>query len=70
MKHNGQVLAAALRTNLYFFVRRSFGTLHPGQAFIPAWHVEAMCWQLQRAAEGELRRLLITVPPRRAPGRV
>lgn len=64
MKHDRQLLDAVLRTNLSFFVQRSFGTLHPGQPFLPAWHVEAMCWQLQRVAEGKIRRLLITVPPR------
>jgi predicted phage terminase large subunit-like protein len=55
---------AVLREHLYYFVWRSFGTLHPGQAFVPAWHVETMCWHLQQVAEGRIRRLLITVPPR------
>lgn len=64
MRYDHQLLDAGLRNNLSFFVRRSFGTLHPGQRFLPAWHVEAMCWQLQRVADGEIRRLLITVPPR------
>jgi hypothetical protein len=53
-----------LQMNLYFFVWKAFGTLHPGQAFIPARHVEAMCYALQRVAESHCRRLLITVPPR------
>jgi predicted phage terminase large subunit-like protein len=53
-----------LQNNLYAFVWKAFGTLHPGQAFIPAQHVEAMCYALQRVAEGHCRRLLITVPPR------
>lgn len=56
------VLSAVLRTNLYLFVRKAFGSLHPGQTF--AWHVEVMCCALQRVAEGHCRRLLITVPPR------
>ncbi|MHC4406424.1 MAG: phage terminase large subunit, partial [Planctomycetota bacterium] len=57
-------LDAALRTYLYYFVRKAFGTLHPGQSFIPARHVEAMCRELQKVADGDVRRLLITVPPR------
>lgn len=64
MRYDHKLLDAGLRNNLSFFVRRSFGTLHPGQRFLPAWHVEAMCWQLQQVAEGKTRRLLITVPPR------
>src|SRR5262249_25960368 len=27
-------------------------------------HVEAICWHLQQVAEGRIRRLLITMPPR------
>lgn len=57
-------LNTGLRTNLYLFVWKAFGTLHPGKAFVPAWHVEAMCCALQSVAEGDCRRLLITVPPR------
>jgi predicted phage terminase large subunit-like protein len=55
---------AALRMHLYYFTRKAFGTLHPGQPFIPAWHVATMCRQLERVATGDSRRLLITVPPR------
>ena len=57
-------LELGLRTNLYVFVWKAFLTLHPGQAFIPNWHVDAMCYALQQVADGHCRRLLITVPPR------
>ena len=42
----------------------AFETLHPGDPFIPTWHIEAICWHLQQVAEGRIKRLLITVPPR------
>src|SRR5262249_25053663 len=58
------VLDHLLREHLYSFVRRAFETLHPGESFIPSPHVEAICWQLQQVAEGRIRRLLITMPPR------
>lgn len=58
------VLKALWRSDFYYFVWKAFGILHPGQTFVPAPHVEAMCWQLQQVAEGRTRRLLITVPPR------
>ena len=64
MIHDRHYLDIILRQNLYFFVQKAFGTLHPGQAMIPAWHVQAICWKLQQVAEGQIRRLLITVPPR------
>jgi predicted phage terminase large subunit-like protein len=59
-------LDATLRENFYFFVWKVFDTLHPGkeQTFIPNWHVEAMCFQLERLARGETTRLMILVPPR------
>jgi predicted phage terminase large subunit-like protein len=55
---------ALLRQQLYPFVWKAFGTLNPGERFLPAWHVEAMCFALQEVAAGHCRRLLITVPPR------
>jgi predicted phage terminase large subunit-like protein len=58
------VLDDLLREHLYSFVRRAFETLHHNQSFIPTGHVEAICWHLQRVAEGRIRRLLITMPPR------
>ncbi len=64
MNQDRELVRAACRRHLYYFVRRAFETLHPGQAFIPAWHVEAMCHQLERVARGETLRLLITLPPR------
>src|SRR5262249_2853565 len=59
-----EVLAELLRSDLYSFVWKAFETLHPGESFIAAKHVEAICWHLQQVAEGCIRRLLITVPPR------
>lgn len=55
---------ALLRRNLYAFVHKAFNTLYPDGTFAPAWHVEAICYQLERVARGEIKRLLITVPPR------
>ena len=54
------------RENLFFFLWRAFDVLHKerGEAFVPNWHLEAMCWQLECVATGQTRRLLITIPPR------
>jgi predicted phage terminase large subunit-like protein len=58
-------LASSLqRRNLYLFVRRVFAHLEPGEPFLEAPYVEAMCFALQEVAERRERRLLITVPPR------
>jgi predicted phage terminase large subunit-like protein len=59
-----QAVAAALRQDLSSFIEKCFYTLCPGHPFLPNWHVDAMAWHLQRCARGEIKRLLITVPPR------
>ena len=58
------VVNAALRQHLALFVRRCFMTLHPGAAFIPNWHIEAIVYQLERVRRGEIKRLIINLPPR------
>ncbi|MEW2911459.1 phage terminase large subunit [Leisingera sp. JC11] len=58
--------SALYRTNFFAFVWKTFGTLHPGKecTFVPAWHVEAMCHELDNIRSGENTRLIINVPPR------
>jgi len=58
------VVQALQRQRLFPFVWSGFELLHPGQSFIPSWHVEAMCRALERVALGATKRLVITVPPR------
>lgn len=55
---------AMLRQDLAAFVQRCFLTVVPGQIFLPNWHVEAICHQLERVWRGDIRRLIITLPPR------
>jgi len=58
------VVQALQRQHLFPFVWSGFELLHPGQRFIPSWHVEAMCHALEKVASGATKRLVITVPPR------
>ncbi|MCB4767114.1 phage terminase large subunit [Ancylobacter sp. Lp-2] len=55
---------ALLRQDLTAFVEKSFTTLEPGIRYRPNWHIEHLCWQLTRVARGEVRRLIVNVPPR------
>jgi predicted phage terminase large subunit-like protein len=52
------------RQDLFFFTWRAFDWLHPGEQFLPAWHIAAICHTLEKVATGTERRLVITVPPR------
>jgi hypothetical protein len=55
---------ALLRSDFRAFVHKAFTTLCPGQNYVSTWHVEAIAWQLERARRGEIRRLIINMPPR------
>lgn len=59
-----RLLQAVLRSNFTAFVQKSFNTLSPGQVFIPNWHINAIAYQLDRVRRGEVRRLIINMPPR------
>src|SRR5712664_2022432 len=58
------VLRAALATDFRSFVQYVFGVLRPGAEFRPNWHIEAMAYKLSQVATGEVKRLIITLPPR------
>lgn len=64
MSNRLHVIDAALRTDFVCFLRKVFGTVSPGQPFLPNWHIDAIAYQLMRVMHGEVKRLIITVPPR------
>jgi hypothetical protein len=53
-----------LRSDFRAFVHKAFTTLCPGQNYVSTWHVEAIAWQLDPVRRGEIRRLIINMPPR------
>ncbi|AWC21248.1 Transposase [Aminobacter sp. MSH1] len=58
-------LSGLVRDDFFLFVWKVFNQLNgEREAFVPNWHVQGMCYQLSRVADGDLSRLLITVPPR------
>jgi predicted phage terminase large subunit-like protein len=62
--HDQRLLAALLRADFYSFARKAFATVNPGEAFLPNWHLEALCHHLELVRTGQVRRLRIEVPPR------
>ena len=58
------VLQALLANNLTSFTEFAFGVVRPGVSFKPNWHFEALTHKLSQVASGEVRRLIITLPPR------
>lgn len=59
-----RLLTAILRTDLSSFIQRVFRTVSPGDTYKHNWHVDAIAYQIRRCLDGDVRRLIITVPPR------
>ena len=53
-----------MRRSLGDFHRAAFGMLHSGEHPVMGLHTEAMIHALTRLARGEIKRLIITLPPR------
>ena len=64
MASEARILEALLRTDFRAFLHKVFATLSPGQTYVNTWHLEAIAWQLERVRRGEIRRLIINLPPR------
>jgi predicted phage terminase large subunit-like protein len=57
-------LTALLRKDLSSFIQKTFQTVSPGDVYRHGWHIDGIAWALQRCLDGEIRRLIITLPPR------
>jgi predicted phage terminase large subunit-like protein len=64
MASEARTLEALLRNDFRAFVHKVFATLSPGQTYVRTGHVEAIAWRLERVRRGEVRRLIINMPPR------
>src|SRR5712672_3878634 len=59
-----QIFQAVLSTDFRAFIDFVFGLLRPGIPFKPNWHIDAMAHKVSQVASGDVKRLIITVPPR------
>lgn len=62
----GQTLeqqAEAWSADLYTFLTRAWPVLEPDTPFVDGWHIRSICDHLEAVSAGELRRLIINVPP-------
>jgi predicted phage terminase large subunit-like protein len=53
-----------LRCYLPAFIERSFAELNPTTEFSPNWHIDMIADALEKCRSGEIKRLIINVPPR------
>lgn len=61
-----ELRAERCRRSLSTFIREAWPILEPSTPFVYGWHIDAICEHLQAVTAGELRRLIINVPPRTA----
>jgi predicted phage terminase large subunit-like protein len=64
MTKDSSLIEAILRQDLYCFIQAAFPIVSPGVPFAHNWHLEAIAYYLTRVLEGEIKRLIITIPPR------
>jgi len=60
-KEKDRRLASA---SLYEFVRQSWHVVEPSANFVGSWHIEAICEHLEAISSGDIKKLLINIPPR------
>lgn len=56
--------AAYLENDLREFVTHAWPILEPTTPLIPGWHIDAICEHLEAVTRGDIKRLIINVPPR------
>ncbi|MCA9878432.1 MAG: phage terminase large subunit [Thermomicrobiales bacterium] len=49
---------------LRHFLRQAWHVIEPFTVFKPNWHIDAICDHLEAVERGEIRNLLVTMPPR------
>jgi predicted phage terminase large subunit-like protein len=55
---------AVLRQDFYAFIEQSFYELNPETPFLRNWHIQLIAAKLEACRRGEIKRLIINVPPR------
>jgi hypothetical protein len=56
--------AERARRSLREYIRMAWHVVEPSTPYVHGWHIDAMCEHLEAVTAGEIRNLLITVPPR------
>lgn len=62
--NNQKQLNALLRQDLSSFIHKAFMTVASGEEYLPNWHIEAIAYHLECCFRGDMKRLIITMPPR------
>ena len=61
---NQRVLDAICRTDFVSFTQKVFQILSPSAVFGMNFHIEALAYHLELVRRGQIRRLIVNLPPR------
>jgi hypothetical protein len=50
--------------SLQEFIKQAWIILQPVTPFVPGWHIDALCEHLEAISHGQIRNLVINIPPR------
>lgn len=64
MTYPKKLLHAILRQDLNSFINKVFNTINPGIEYQANWHIELIAEYLQAVQKGDIKRLIIKMPPR------
>lgn len=59
-----QIIYDHAQKSLDNFIKAAWPVIEPGHPFIDNWHIDAICQHLEAVIRGEIKRLVINVPPR------
>jgi len=64
MSRLGGIRDKILKNDFYSFLVKTFHTINPNTEFLPNWHIRLIAEYLQAAEKGDVKRLVINLPPR------
>ena len=54
----------AAERSLHEFTKQAWHVIEPGTEFVDGWHLQAISEHLEAVTAGDIRNLLINIPPR------
>lgn len=61
---NQRALDMALRSDFVSFIHKVVMTVNPSHQLQENWHIFAIAWHLEQVLRGDIKRLIICLPPR------
>ena len=53
-----------MRRSLKLFIKEAWSTIEPNREYNDNWHIDAISEHLQAVVKGDIKRLIINIPPR------